>query len=139
MLILTTVKKFIFENKISILLFATIGTLTAVIYFSLFTLLWKKLGINYNIAISISYLSSITFYFFCNRNFTFKSTQNSVRNQLPRFIVMVLINYVITLAIVNSAVEILLLSPFLGVLLAVCATTSLSYLIAKFWVFQLKN
>lgn len=135
---ITWMKNFLWENKVSIFIFLTIGTLTAILYFSLFTLLWKILNINYNIAISISYLGSIVFYFYCNRRFTFKS-QSSIKQQIPRFIVLVIINYIITLLIVHSTVEILMLSPYIGVIFGIGATTAISYIVGKFWVFQLEN
>lgn len=136
---LTTLKRFITQNLFSFLLFVSIGTITAIIYFTLFTVLWKKLALNYNIAISISYLTSTTFYFFSNRTFTFKSTYDSVSDQLPKFIILISLNYLITLAIVHGTVETLKLSPYLGIIFAAGTTTAINYLISKFWVFQIKH
>ncbi|MHB1947163.1 MAG: GtrA family protein [Gammaproteobacteria bacterium] len=132
-------RKFIAKNKSSILSFSLVGLLTAAIYFSLFTLLWKILNVNYNIAISIAYLIAIVFYFFTNRHFTFKSNLHPMQGQAFKFLGMVIINYLVTLSVVHSSVELLTLPPYIGMILAIGTTTILSYLIAKFWVFKIKN
>jgi putative flippase GtrA len=130
------IKKFILSNRDSIIRFIAVGLLNAIFYFCLFTIFWKGLNINYNIAITIAYAIAIVSYFFLTRHFTFASNNNPIKNQVLRFIVLLVLNYFITLAIVHNTVKILLLSPNLGVLFAIATTTISSYLIGKFWVFQ---
>lgn len=129
-------KIFILKNKNSFFSFILVGLLTAGIYFSLFALLWQLLNLDYKIAVSIAYITAILFYFFFNRKFTFKNHTHSIREQFSKFIIMAFINYLATLAVIHIVMELLKLPPYFGMVIALGITTILSYLIAKFWVFQ---
>ena len=129
-------KKFIFENRISIFIFLLIGALTAVLYIGLFNILYKLFDINYQIALLLSYVLSVTFYFYVHRRFTFRSHGHPVSRQLVRFIIMLIMNYFITLGIVHFVVETLHLSPTLGIVISIGLTVITNYLIGKFWVFS---
>lgn len=135
----TSLKTFLIQNKHSIFTFLCVGALTSLLYFGLFGLFWKILTINYSIAVSMAYVLSIIFYFFSNRMFTFKSQAQPVSGQFIKFIGMAILNYVITLIVVYTSVELLTLPPYIGMVFAVGTTTILSYIIAKFWVFRIKN
>lgn len=134
--VVDSVKSLIRQHFWSLFLFASVGTMSAIVYFSLFTLLWKVLSINYMISVSIAYLTTVTFYFFTNRYLTFKSHHGSIKKQLGKFVLMVLLNYLITVKIIHYAVETLALTPYIGMLFAVATTFIISYLLSKFWVFK---
>lgn len=137
---MTLIKKYIDwinVNKVSFFIFVMIGSITASSFFVLFTILWKILKIDYPASVSIAYIAAITFYFFANRSITFKSTAKNIKPQLIKFILLVLFNYLITITITFTTVELFLLSPYIGIVLAIGTTTILSYFISKFWVFQL--
>jgi putative flippase GtrA len=133
---LNLIKKFLWENKFSISIFLAIGLTTFIFYFLLFSFLWEVLKINYRVAISIAYISAITFYFFANRRFTFKANHQSAGGQVKRFLILMGLNYLITLSLVHYTVEILHLPPYSGMLLAVITTTISNYFIGKLWVFK---
>ena len=113
-----------------------VGSLTAGIYISLFTLLLKALNGNYQIAVSISYVVAVVLHFTANRKFTFKSRTNMLSQQLPRYLIMLVINYFITLTFMHVAIEVCHLPPYLGIVFTICATGVLNFLIYKFWIFQ---
>lgn len=122
-----------------LILFLTVGLLTALIYFVLFTLLWKYLNLDYKISVSIAYMSSVIFQFLMNRNITFKSYDKKIAHQIYKFIILLLINYVLTLIIVVSLVNKLLLSPYLAIILSLGITTSIGFILSRLWVFRISH
>jgi len=116
--------------------FLTVGAIAAVINFSTFSLLFQMAHLNYKVAVSIGYLCSVIFHFTANRRFTFKSQGSDFFRHLSKYIVMISINYLITLAVVHFVVENLSLSPYIGVIAGIGCTVGIGYLMAKFWVFQ---
>lgn len=123
-------------------IFPLVGALTAILYFSLFSLLWYGFKIHYGIAVSIAYLTSATFQFFANQRYTFQNREkrwHKIFYQMVRYVIMVLINYVITLAVVYFVVEVLRFSPPVGVVVTVGITVFSSYLLSRYWVFSSKE
>lgn len=116
--------------------FLTVGLLTAVIYFSLFTMTWKWLQIDYKVAVSISYISAAIFQFISNRNVTFKSREENIIYQLSKFIVLLIINYILTLIIVIGLVNKLSVYPYFAILISIGVTVISGFLLSKLWVFK---
>lgn len=133
------IKNFIRSHWRSIITFLMVGALAAVINFSTFSFFWGFCKINYQIAISISYLLSVIFHFTANRRFTFNSHRERFLPQISRYLVMVGINYAITLLVMYYVVAMLHLSPYLGTIAAIGMTVGTGYLMAKFWVFSSKK
>lgn len=131
---MTRIKNLILENQ-SIFLFMTVGGLTAALYIGLFGLFWHVCQWHYQIAISLAYTIAVVFYFLANRKFTFKSTGNTAK-QLPKFLTLLLLNYVVTLIVMHITVEFAHLPPYFGIFAAIGTTFILSYRISKFWVFK---
>lgn len=129
-------KLFLAQNKQSMFDFFIIGSFSAIIYLSLFSLLWNILQVNYKLAVTISYITSTGFYFITNRKITFKSHQQSIYEQIKRFAVLMAINYLITIVIVWFCKENLSLPPYLGIMISIGATFILNYFLGRFWVFH---
>lgn len=119
--------------------FCSIGLVTAGLYFLLFSFFWKVEHINYNIAVTVSYIIAVTFYFFANRNLTFKAGSGMVRSQILKYICLLILNYVISIFIVNLLVKVLQTSPFLAVAFAIVSTTGVSFILSKYWIFKFQN
>ena len=137
-------KKFLIKNlalidKRSASTFLTVGFITAVINFSLFTLLFQLMHFDYRIAISIAYICSIIFHFTANRYFTFRSHGANLLQHMSRYLVMVGFNYLVTITIICIVVDHLYFSPYLGVLFAIAGTVWFGYILSKFWVFRCEN
>lgn len=115
--------------------FALIGTCTAVIYFSMFSLCYEWMHLDYRLGVAIAYPSALIFNFTMNRNVTFKNN-NDPLPQLIRYMSMVVLNYLITIAIVIFSVKILKLSPYVGSLNAIAVTTFSGFVILNTWVFK---
>lgn len=129
--------RFISTNQSSMLLFLLVGALSAIVNFASFSLLWKIFSINYQIAVSIAYILSVIVHFTSNRTITFKSYRENALQQIKKYLVLIVINYIITLMTLHIAVMILNLSPFLGIIFAIGLTVCTGYLISQFWVFRI--
>ncbi len=125
------------RKQYALVAYLIVGCLTAALYFSLFALLWQFLGINYRLAISMTYVASVLFHFSVNRRFTFKAHGQHLGQQMLRYGCMVAINYVVTLTVMYLVVEIAAWTPYLGVLLAIAVNVSSNFMLSRFWVFRL--
>lgn len=136
MLAIDQLKKTISEHNSPFIMFLLVGSLTAGTYLSLFVIFSKVFHGNYQLAVSVSYVLSITLHFSANRKFTFKKQTSLLSKQLPRYLVLLIANYFITLSFMHVAIEVFHSTPFIGLVLTIGATCMLSYLISKFWIFQ---
>lgn len=136
MTIMTRFKNIISANMGSLFIFLIVGGLTAGFYVSFFTLLWKMLHLNYQVAISISYIVSVILYFFANKKFTFKNSGNTMAQQVPRYLFLLLINYLVTLTVMHITVELLSFPPYIGIFAAIGITCMLSYSLSRLWIFK---
>lgn len=119
----------------ALIMFLTVGTISAVINFSSFAFFWNFLHIHYQVAVSISYILSVIFHFNVNRRFTFKSHGRNFHRHLAKYLIMILISYLTTLAIMHIVVEIFKFSPYVGIVASIGTTVGMNYMLAKFWVF----
>jgi len=119
--------------------FILVGFITAIIYFSIFSIIWKLLGINYKISVSIAYIITMLFHFTMNKKVTFKNHSTTINSQILRYIAMVSVNYLLTIVIVHIFVEILKTNPYTGIFFAVGGTVLSGYFLARFWVFPDKK
>ena len=116
--------------------FGVVGATTAAIYFSVMWIANAGLGLNYILAVSLAYILSTAFHFIANRHFTFAAAVGHQGQQFVRYLVLWLINYVITIGIVTLCVEKFLWSPYLGVCISVIFTMCTGYALARYWVFK---
>ena len=115
--------------------FLMTGFLTAVVYFSIFAVMWNLLHINYKFSLTAAYWGGLCFHFLMNRHVTFRSSCN-IGGQVIRYLVMSFVNYVIALLITVAVVDNFHFSPYVGVILSVGVTVMSGYLMSRFWVFR---
>lgn len=124
------------KNTRSFLLFCFVGAATAGIYFLSLAVLLEAFGIDYRLAVTISYLFGVTFQFSTNKVLTFQD--RSVAETIPqlfRYATVAVLNYLLTMLIVLFAVEKLRQPPYFGVFIAVGVTMVSGYLLSKHWIF----
>lgn len=122
-------------NRRSILFFLFVGTMATAVNFVSFTLLWKLVNLNYQIALSVAYVLSVIVHFVANRGLTFQGHHTHFLRQMPRYLTMLFINYLITLGVTRIVVELMHMTPYLGILLAIGVTVNTSYFMLRYWVF----
>lgn len=116
-----------------------VGGITAVFYFGAIAFGTEVLGIEYRTVISVSYLIAVSFHFYANRKFTFAASDGVVHVQVTRYISVLLLNYLITIAIVSYLVEFSFFSYYTAAMIAIVLTIVVGYLTSKFWVFNKKE
>ena len=118
------------------ILFLMVGAFTATIYFCVLIVLLEFLLIDYRVAVSVAYVSAVTFHFISNRRVTFRSNEARVLPQIIRYLPMIVLNYVLTICVVTVSVETLGFSPYLGAALAIVVTTGVGFCMSKQWIFK---
>jgi len=119
--------------------FGVIGAITAAIYFLAMWFIFEFFVLPYFVVVSLAYILSTVFHFLANKSFTFADSSDSHFGQISRYLVMWLINYLITIFIVGFSVETYKLSPYLGVCVSVLFTMCVGYILGRFWVFKVNE
>lgn len=123
------------EQFTTLFSFLTVGAIAAVVNIGSFFFLFQFTSLNYEVSISISYILSVIFHFTANRRFTFKRHDVHFYHQLPKYLCMVLFNYIITLGVMYFIVEVTQLSPYVGNVAAIGMTVMTGYAMSRYWVF----
>lgn len=124
------------KKHLSLVSFLFVGGVTAFLYFGLLALFLEVIKLEYRLGVSIAYALAVTFHFFSNRHFTFRSGKGRVLPQVARYLVVAAVNYLLTLAVVYLAVSVLHSNAYVGVALSIITTVAIGYLGSKLWVFR---
>lgn len=116
--------------------FGVVGAATAAIYFLILAFHLEVLRFSYTLSVSVAYIVSVVFQFIANRLFTFGTEKRSVLTQLPRYLVLLFINYLLTILIVRFVVDKIGWTAYHGVLVAVPFIMITGYSLSKFWVYK---
>lgn len=115
--------------------FITVGIGGTIIYCALFAFLWNVLHINHVMAVTIAFISSATYQFLTNRKVTFKVEDPNFLQQIMRYGVLLVINYLLSIYIMQFALW-AFSSSLIGLLLTASTTPVTGYLLFKYWVFK---
>jgi putative flippase GtrA len=127
------------EHRAQITRFVIVGISTFVLYFLLFRVLFGGLGLGYKGAITIAYAVTVMCHFLLNRFFTFNVEQRDLGLHAGRYILMLLLNYLITLAVMWTIVEVVGISPYFGAVVSTLVTAASSFFVMKHFVFRLSG
>ena len=119
--------------------FGLVGSITAAIYFLVVWVADVLFGVPYVLGVSLAYFVSTIFHFQANRHLTFASALGYQRLQIIRYLILWVINYLITMLVVILVAELFHLSPFIGVCISVLFTMCGSYMLSRYWVFKAKE
>ncbi len=131
-------------HVLRLLKFIVVGLLTAFIYFMV---MWATESIfpnHYIFPVTLAYLISTGFHYLANVIYTFNLVatdreNNSHLRHLRRYILIWLLNYMLTILVVGIAVKKYFLSPYLGVCLSVIFTSIIGYTLCHYWVFKIER
>lgn len=127
------------EHKKTVPLFLFVGIVSLAVNVGSFTIFWRVLKIDYRIAVSLAYVLSVIVHFYLNRSLTFKIQGKPTHQQFIKYLMMIAINYFMTLLVMYLVVEKIHWSPYIGILAAIGATVGISYLLLRYWVFAEKK
>lgn len=125
------IKRLIFTYQ-AIITYLIVGSITAAVVSLTFALLWNKLHFNYLVAMTIAYILAIITHFFGNRFFTFKKRSAYLLSQITKYLVLISINYLLTIIIMYHSINYLLVSPNRALLLSLFITTLNGYFLSKY-------
>lgn len=123
------------QHKKSLLIFSTIGLINTGLYAGLFAFFLHLFPLHHFADTSAAFLLTTAFQFLANRKITFKVTHHNYLPQLLKYGILLLINYLVTLTIVQVTLW-LSLSLSIAVVLTTGTTPLISYLLFKYWIFQ---
>ena len=113
-----------------------VGAVTAILYFAAIAFCIESLFLGYRFSVSVAYFSAVTFHFMANRTFTFAAQNRPVRGQISRYVIILLVNYMITLGVISFMVNQLSISHYKSAFVAIVITVAMGYLASKFWIFN---
>src|SRR5262245_46501711 len=116
--------------------FLAVGAATTVVYFGLLGLAIEVLQVDYRVGVTVAYALAVAFHFWANRHFTFRAGGGRLPSQTLRYAVLVMVNYLVTLAVIYISVDIGRASPYLGAALSIIVSVGVSYVASRFWVFD---
>lgn len=127
------------NNVKQFFLFLMVGSISAIVNFFTFFCTFNLMNLDYRFSVSIAYILSVVVHFIGNRYLTFQSYHQHSFSQIKRYIVLLLINYCLTLAIVTTSVAFLHVSPYIGIALAIAFTVGIGFIISKTYVFKYES
>ncbi|OGY45498.1 MAG: hypothetical protein A2744_02305 [Candidatus Buchananbacteria bacterium RIFCSPHIGHO2_01_FULL_44_11] len=121
--------------------FCFVGSAAAVIHFFILYSLTEWLNFWYLYSNALGFMVSVTFNFFSNKFWTFRSKEwgTAAFSQLLKFIVVLVSGLLITTGIIYALTEWLYLDYRWSWVIATGAVTFWNYLINRFWTFKVKN
>jgi|GEM_PF-1159902 putative flippase GtrA len=112
-----------------------VGATSAALQFITMALLIEKVGLDYRFAAAIAFAVSVIFHFTATRYFTFGMTGSPVPSQIVRYLIVMAVNLLLTVAITTLAVEIGGWGAYVGTALSIVTTVLVGYLGSKHWIF----
>ncbi len=115
--------------------FLLTGVVTAMLYFSLFTFGEKILHASQTLSVCLAYSLAAFFHFFVNKKKVFRSKKSKNLRTFSKYIVLLIVNYGITLLVLHIGL-LFMLSMYLSLVVAAGITAVSGYIMNRFWVFK---
>ncbi len=114
-----------------------VGGSSAVVNLATFTVCWHFFHWPNAMSVTAAYFVSVLVHFLGNRYITFRAMKHQpLWRNLKKYVVMVGINYLISLGVVHVGVKTFALYPPIAAALAIIATVGLGFVLSKLWVFK---
>ncbi|WP_097013447.1 GtrA family protein [Pseudodesulfovibrio profundus] len=125
--------EFLKKNLYELVRYIFVGIILIIIFFVISNVLYH-LGLTPSVSTLIANCIQIVVAYVLNRKFTFRSNISHVRS-IPRYALRSLINIIFMQLTTFFFYEVAHLSFVFTSILSACLTTTLSYFLAKYWVF----
>jgi putative flippase GtrA len=123
-------------NWLQLLRFAVVGGSGYVVNLVVFAFAHHAVGLDYRLAAAVAFLIAVSNNFAWNRVWTFAAQRGRVRMQAPRFLVVSVVTFVITLGLLTAFVELVGLSEVAAQALSVGLGLPLNFVGQKLWSFR---
>ena len=115
--------------------YIVVGGASALIEYTLFNLLYSGVGLATLVANSIAIVVAVVFHFNLQKRWTFRDSQ-SLRRQLPRYLMMVGVASLLNNLLVYLFVEVMLMPPALAKLLQIGLLFGWTFTVSRLIVFS---
>ncbi len=115
--------------------YIAVGGASAVLEYVLFNVLYSAVGLATLVANSIAIVITVIFHFNMQKRWTFRDPQ-SLRRQLPRYLMMIGVAAVLNNLLVYLFVEVMLLPPALAKLLQIGLLFGATFTVSRLIVFS---
>lgn len=119
--------------------FAHVGFLLFGVNFLIFHLFYGLFHLDYRISISIAYATGVLLHFALHRKYTFRASSQQLAQTAGKYFLMLLLNYLLTLAVSWFVVEVGRLPPSFTVVASTTVTTGTGFFMMKYFVFLAKE
>jgi putative flippase GtrA len=126
---------FFFRDPRLFFRYIAVGGATAVLEYTVFNILYSGVGLATLIANSIAIVIAVIFHFNLQKRWTFRDSQ-SLRRQLPRYLMMVGVAAVLNNLLVYLFVEVMLLPAALAKLLQIGLLFGWTFTVSRLLVFS---
>ena len=120
--------KFIFK-------FCLVGFGTFILNLGFVWIFFDLIGFGYKLSITCAYVLTTITHFFLNKFFTFKSVSEGIVLHGVKYILMLLMNYLITIGISAVIVGFFKQTPYISITFSTLFIASFSYLFMRHFVF----
>ena len=115
--------------------YAIVGVFNTLLYAFLLYFFMRYINLARPMAVAISFILAMTVQYFANRIFTFGSSRR-ISSEIPRYLIVALINYFLTLLVLAFAMDYFELSAAWASIFASSITAFSGYILSVFWVFK---
>lgn len=128
-------QRYVITHRAQLIKFIIVGFTAFGIYFASFHFIYGMLKLDYKIATSVGYVLAVLTHFSLHRFFTFKAHEQAMTNNVWRYVLMLVFNYLMTLTIVWAAVNIIQTTPYVGLVMSTAVGAAINFFILKHFVF----
>ena len=134
---IAVIKNYYGIHRASLLKFFFTGICIYLIHNLFFYFFYRLLNFRYELSITFAYILTAIVHFTLNRNYTFRqTTKKGVSYSIPRYLFLLLINYVVTIIVITVCVELLNLNPYFGIFFSTSTTVVLNFFLMNHFVFK---
>ena len=130
---------YIARHSAEIARFTVIGFVTFGINLASFHLFYGLLSLDYITSATLAYPIAVVSHFLLHRFYTFCAGEQAMLANFGKYLIMLAVNYVSTIAVIWLAVEIQGLSPYFGLIASTAISACLNFLMMKHFVFDSKR
>jgi putative flippase GtrA len=137
---IAVIKNYYGIYRASLLKFFFTGICVYLIHNLFFYFFNRLLNFRYELSITFAYILTAIVHFTLNRNFTFRQkTREGINYSIPRYLFLLLINYVVTIIVITLCVELLNLNPYFGIFFSTGTTVVLNFFLMNHFVFKVQK
>jgi len=129
---------YLITHYVQLIKFTTVGFTTFGINLLSFHIFYGLVQLDYKIAVSIAYVISVISHFLLHRSITYRATEQALAHNLWKYLLMLAVNYAITLTVMWFVVNVVKKSPYIGLVATTAITAIVSFFVMKYFVFESK-